>query len=154
MKILIILNDPPYGTERSYNGLRLARAILKGKPDLNLTVFLMADAVACAKQGQKVPCGSRKREYIDSIAYFWAMNNPWIHGSVNPIPARGAHYDRPNACIAAAGDSGPSPPAFPCTRERVEDRVLNRLTGYFGLSWRNCGRVGAPRCSLSSLERS
>ena len=27
MKTLFILNDPPYGTERSYNGLRLARAI-------------------------------------------------------------------------------------------------------------------------------
>ena len=27
MKILLILNDPPYGTERSYNGLRLANAL-------------------------------------------------------------------------------------------------------------------------------
>ena len=32
MKILLILNDPPYGTERSYNGLRLAKA-LAGKQD-------------------------------------------------------------------------------------------------------------------------
>jgi len=57
MKILIILNDPPYGTERSYNGLRLAQAMLKSdaKPDLSL--FLMADAVACAKSGQKTPDG-------------------------------------------------------------------------------------------------
>lgn len=30
MKILLILNDPPYGTERSFNGLRLAKA-LSGK---------------------------------------------------------------------------------------------------------------------------
>jgi uncharacterized protein involved in oxidation of intracellular sulfur len=29
MKILIILNDPPYGSERSYNGLRLAHALTK-----------------------------------------------------------------------------------------------------------------------------
>lgn len=29
MKILLILNDPPYGTERSYNALRLARQLLK-----------------------------------------------------------------------------------------------------------------------------
>ena len=29
-KHLFILNDPPYGTERSYNGLRLAGATLKG----------------------------------------------------------------------------------------------------------------------------
>ena len=28
MKVLFILNDPPYGTERSYNALRLARNLL------------------------------------------------------------------------------------------------------------------------------
>jgi uncharacterized protein involved in oxidation of intracellular sulfur len=55
MKILIILNDPPYGSERSYNGLRLARALETN--DANVTVFLMADAVACAMRGQKVPKG-------------------------------------------------------------------------------------------------
>jgi uncharacterized protein involved in oxidation of intracellular sulfur len=55
MKILLILNDPPYGTERSFNGLRLAKA-LAGK-GAEVTVFLMADAVVCAKAGQKVPQG-------------------------------------------------------------------------------------------------
>jgi uncharacterized protein involved in oxidation of intracellular sulfur len=29
MRYLIILNDPPYGTERSYNGLRLADSLCK-----------------------------------------------------------------------------------------------------------------------------
>lgn len=29
MKTLIIINDPPYGTERLYNGLRLAHALIK-----------------------------------------------------------------------------------------------------------------------------
>ena len=53
--ILIILNDPPYGTERSYNGLRLAKAV--SKEDTHVTVFLLADAVACARSGQKVPQG-------------------------------------------------------------------------------------------------
>ena len=55
MKTLLILNDPPYGTERSYNGLRLAKT-LAGK-GAAVTVFLMADAVACAKAGHKVPQG-------------------------------------------------------------------------------------------------
>jgi len=55
MNVLLILNDPPYGSERSYNGLRLAIA-LAGK-DAVVTVFLMADAVACAKRGQKLPQG-------------------------------------------------------------------------------------------------
>ena len=57
MKVLFILNDPPYGTERSYNGLRLAKGILKRAPESELTVFLMADAVGCAKRGQTVPSG-------------------------------------------------------------------------------------------------
>jgi len=57
MRCVIILNDPPYGSERAYNGLRLAHALLKNDPDTNVTVFLMADAVVCAKQGQKTPDG-------------------------------------------------------------------------------------------------
>jgi len=57
-KILFILNDPPYGTERSYNGLRLARNILKkAEGQVELRLFLMGDAAACAKAGQKVPAG-------------------------------------------------------------------------------------------------
>lgn len=57
MKSLIILNDPPYGTERSYNGLRLAHALQKNDTQAEVTVFLMADAVLCAKAGQKTPDG-------------------------------------------------------------------------------------------------
>ena len=57
MKILMVLNDPPYGSERSYNGLRLAGNLLKMEKDLQLTVFLMGDAVACAKSGQTTPDG-------------------------------------------------------------------------------------------------
>lgn len=55
MNILIILNDPPYGTERSYNGLRLAKALADN--ETRVSVFLMADAVNCAKLGQSVPKG-------------------------------------------------------------------------------------------------
>ncbi|MDP2794895.1 MAG: DsrE family protein [Sulfurisoma sp.] len=58
MKTLFILNDPPYGTERSYNALRLARNILKkGDGQVEIRMFLMGDAAACAKAGQKVPAG-------------------------------------------------------------------------------------------------
>ena len=57
MKILFILNDPPYGTERCYNALRLANALGKADPATEITVFLMADAVGCAKGGQKTPEG-------------------------------------------------------------------------------------------------
>jgi uncharacterized protein involved in oxidation of intracellular sulfur len=57
MKTLFILNDPPYGTERCYNALRLAHALLKRNAEIQVTVFLMADAVAAAKAGQKTPDG-------------------------------------------------------------------------------------------------
>ena len=56
--ILFILNDPPYGTERSYNALRLARNTLKkGEGQASVKVFLLGDAAACAHGGQKVPQG-------------------------------------------------------------------------------------------------
>jgi uncharacterized protein involved in oxidation of intracellular sulfur len=57
VQVLLILNDPPYGTERTYNGLRLALALAKSDPAITVTVFLMADAVVAAKSGQKTPDG-------------------------------------------------------------------------------------------------
>jgi uncharacterized protein involved in oxidation of intracellular sulfur len=57
MKVLFIINDPPYGTERVYNALRLAHALLKKEPESEVTVFLMADAVLATKTGQKTPDG-------------------------------------------------------------------------------------------------
>jgi uncharacterized protein involved in oxidation of intracellular sulfur len=57
VKYLFILNDPAYGTERSYNALRLAMSLQKQEPDAEITVFLMGDAVVCAKAGQKTPNG-------------------------------------------------------------------------------------------------
>ena len=53
---LFVLNNAPYGNERAYNGLRLAGA-LAAKEDQSVRLFLMADAVGCAKSGQKVPEG-------------------------------------------------------------------------------------------------
>jgi uncharacterized protein involved in oxidation of intracellular sulfur len=57
MHYLIIVNDPPYGTERVYNALRLAHALVKKDPVAEITVFLMADAVAAAKSNQRTPDG-------------------------------------------------------------------------------------------------
>ena len=56
MRFLLILNDPPYGTERSYNALRLA-STLASKEGTELRVFLIGDAVGCAVAGQKTPDG-------------------------------------------------------------------------------------------------
>lgn len=55
-RITIIINDPPYGTERPYNALRLANSLVK-KDGVRVTVFLMGDSVICAKAGQKTPDG-------------------------------------------------------------------------------------------------
>ena len=56
MKTLFILNDAPYGSERSYNALRLAQSLLKAGGS-EIKVFFIGDAVACAKAGQKVAQG-------------------------------------------------------------------------------------------------
>jgi uncharacterized protein involved in oxidation of intracellular sulfur len=55
-KTLFILNDPPYGTERSYNALRLAGSLSKREGE-EVKVFLIGDAASCAKKDQKVPQG-------------------------------------------------------------------------------------------------
>jgi uncharacterized protein involved in oxidation of intracellular sulfur len=52
MIALVVLNDPPYGTERSHHGLRLAQAMARAD-DTRVQVFLLGDAVACAKAGQR-----------------------------------------------------------------------------------------------------
>lgn len=56
MRTLLILNDPPYGTERSYNALRLAGSLAR-RESVEVRMFLMGDAAACAKSGQTVPDG-------------------------------------------------------------------------------------------------
>jgi uncharacterized protein involved in oxidation of intracellular sulfur len=56
MKTLLILNDPPYGTERTYNGLRVATALAKRAGE-EVRVFLMGDGAAAAKAGQRTPNG-------------------------------------------------------------------------------------------------
>lgn len=53
---LFIVNDAPYGDERAYNALRLA-GVLASREGQAVRLFLLADAVTCAKSGQKVPEG-------------------------------------------------------------------------------------------------
>ena len=56
MKMLVILNEPAYGNERTYNGLRLALSLAKAE-EVELRVFLMGDSVTAAKPAQKTPEG-------------------------------------------------------------------------------------------------
>ncbi len=57
MTILIIINDPPYGTEKAYNAFRLANQLLKDHPGTEVNIFLLADAVICGLANQKTPEG-------------------------------------------------------------------------------------------------
>lgn len=57
MKTLILINDAPYGTEKAYNALRLANQLGKEHPDIEVRIFLMADATSCAVTNQTTPNG-------------------------------------------------------------------------------------------------
>lgn len=57
MNILLIINDAPYGTEKAFNALRLAMAIQRGHKEVHVRIFLMADAVGGALEGQATPQG-------------------------------------------------------------------------------------------------
>jgi uncharacterized protein involved in oxidation of intracellular sulfur len=57
MKLLIIINDAPYGSEKAYNAMRLAMTAQKEQTDCELRIFLMADAVTCGLPGQNTPQG-------------------------------------------------------------------------------------------------
>jgi uncharacterized protein involved in oxidation of intracellular sulfur len=57
MKILFIINDAPYGTEKAYNALRLAMSIQKEHSSVEVLIFLLADAVNCALPNQATPQG-------------------------------------------------------------------------------------------------
>ena len=57
MKILIIINDASYGTEKAYNALRMAMTLQKEHSEVEVNIFLLADAVTCAIANQKTPTG-------------------------------------------------------------------------------------------------
>jgi uncharacterized protein involved in oxidation of intracellular sulfur len=86
---LLILNDPPYGSERSYNGLRLAGALSKRSGE-SVKVFLIGDAAGCAKAHQKVPTGYYNVEVM-------------LRGAVN----HGAEVGACGTCLDARGITEP-----------------------------------------------
>ena len=55
-KILLIINGPAYGSDETFNALRLAVALSR-RGDVEVTAFLMGDAVTCAVAGQRTPDG-------------------------------------------------------------------------------------------------
>lgn len=56
MNALVVLNDPPDGSERSHKGLQLAQALTRME-SAEVRVFLLGDSVACATAGPRTPDG-------------------------------------------------------------------------------------------------
>ncbi len=54
-KVAIVLQDAPYGNEKSWNALRLAEAMLTG--GMHVRIFLYGDSVLVAKKDQAPPKG-------------------------------------------------------------------------------------------------
>lgn len=88
-KVLFILNDPPYGTERVFNGLRLAIAVAK-RDEAQARVFLMGDAVIAAMANQKLPDGYY---HLDRMIASAARRNVDIGCCGTCLDARGVTDD-------------------------------------------------------------
>lgn len=55
-KIMIVINGPAYGSDETFNAIRLANALVR-REDASVQIFLMGDAVGCAVAGQHTPDG-------------------------------------------------------------------------------------------------
>ena len=86
MKILIIINDAPYGTEKAYNALRLAMQIQKDYQNTEVNIFLMADAVFCAIPNQNTPNGYYN---IERMLKSVVLKNGQIKICTSCVEARG-----------------------------------------------------------------
>jgi len=89
MNILFIINDAPYGSEKAYNVLRMAMTLQKEHADVQVHIFLMADAVTCALPNQSTPQG-----YYN------------IERMLKAIIAKGAQVKACGTCSEARGIKG------------------------------------------------
>jgi uncharacterized protein involved in oxidation of intracellular sulfur len=87
MKILIIINDTPYGSERAYNALRLGLKLVAAE-DVQLRIFLLADAVYCAVKDQKTPDG-----YFNVSRMLKGLGKAEIKACGSCLTARGLSTD-------------------------------------------------------------
>ncbi len=54
-KLTIVIQEAPYRTEKAYNALRYASALLAQQ--VSVSLFLVADGVGVAKRNQRTPAG-------------------------------------------------------------------------------------------------
>ena len=89
MRFLFILNGPTYGSEESYNALRLAGSLVEREGE-EVRVFLLGEGVAVAKSGQSVPKGYYNLERM-----------------LSAITSRGAEIGACGTCMDARGIGEP-----------------------------------------------
>jgi len=68
MKILLIINESPYGSEKAYNALRIVNQLNKEHNGVEVRIFLMADGVNCALAHQNTPSGYYNIERMLKLA--------------------------------------------------------------------------------------
>ncbi len=105
MKALIIANGPAYGSETTWNALRLAGSLARREHN-EVKVFFMGDAVVAALAGQKVPDGYY---HLDRM--------------VQAAARHGAEVGCCGTCLDARGiaDSALTPEARRSTLEELSD---------------------------------
>ena len=65
-------------------------------------------------------CGSRKKEPVDSIAYFLMMVDPCIHGKADPVTADIGDYICPITAVFAGGECGAAESVVSMSEIRTE----------------------------------
>jgi|SRR3989304_1050407 len=105
--LTIIVNGSPYGDEKVWNALRLATTALSASIDMKVNIFLLGDAVACSKKGQKTPEGYYNLEKM-----------------LGDLLARGANVAACGTCLNARALSKED------TIEGIEVGTMMKLAGW------------------------
>lgn len=90
MKVLLIVNGPAYGSDETFNAIRLAIALVR-RDDTEARIFLMGDAVTCAIAGQQTPDGYYT---LDRMLKTFARHGGQIACCGTCIDARGLTPER------------------------------------------------------------
>lgn len=86
MRVLLVVNDAPYGSERAYNALRLAMTLQREQEGVDVRIFLLGDGVTCALPNQITPQGYYNLERM-----------------LRAVIARGADVKACGSCLEARG---------------------------------------------------
>jgi uncharacterized protein involved in oxidation of intracellular sulfur len=89
VKVLFVFHDSPYGTERTYNGLRWARELLQ-HDGTEVKAYLFGDAVVSVTAGHKVAQGYYN---IANMVESLARHGGEIGGCGTCLDARGIAED-------------------------------------------------------------